>query len=261
LLRNTLGFDGVVISDALNMHAVSQRYPEKGKLEATAFNAGMDMLCFSENVPEGIEAILNTATEAEIEQSFKRIWQLKEKAFSNSKDTSPPKEPSGLNRLLAQNILTELYGDIEKVSNIKDGEFLNVSANNSSHNGFSVKIEEDLGQKPWDLAKDKATVEMLLEKHQNVVLSIFPPAVKPKNNFGFENEVLDFIKYIIAQKNVLIYLFGNPYVLDIMGLLPTSNAVLVYQDFPEFQEEAFQHFIGKLMAKGKLPVQLKTFQP
>ncbi|KAB7531194.1 glycoside hydrolase family 3 protein [Flagellimonas olearia] len=261
LLRNTLGFDGVVISDALNMHAVSQRYPEKGKLEATAFAAGMDMLCFSEHVPEGITEILKTATEAQIEQSFERIWQLKEKTFSHSKDSFPSQKPSELNRLLAQNTLTELYGDIEKVSKIKSGAFLNLSVNNSSCNGFSVKIEEDLGQKQWDLAKDKATLETLLEKHQNVVLSIFPPAVKPKNNFGFENEVLDFIKYLIAQKNVLIYLFGNPYALDIMGLSPTSNAVVVYQGFPEFQEEAFQHFIGKLMAKGKLPVQLKTFQP
>ena len=48
ILRKQLGFDGVVISDALNMHAVSKMFPEKGKLESAAFDAGMDVLCFSD---------------------------------------------------------------------------------------------------------------------------------------------------------------------------------------------------------------------
>ena len=61
LLRKQLGYDGLVISDALNMHSVSKLYETKGELEWEAFNAGNDILCFAENVPEGIQAILNTA--------------------------------------------------------------------------------------------------------------------------------------------------------------------------------------------------------
>jgi len=36
--------------------------------------------------------------------------------------------------------------------------------------------------------------------------------------------------------------------------------VLAYQDFIDFQEVAFDHFSSKIKAKGKLPIQLKTFQ-
>jgi beta-glucosidase-like glycosyl hydrolase len=43
------------VSDALNMHSVSKLYERKGQLEWEAFNAGNDVLCFAENIPEGIQ--------------------------------------------------------------------------------------------------------------------------------------------------------------------------------------------------------------
>lgn len=77
LLRERLGYDGLVISDALNMHSVSKLYPTKGILEWEAFNAGNDVLCFAENVPEGIQEILKRADISRIEASFERIWKCK----------------------------------------------------------------------------------------------------------------------------------------------------------------------------------------
>jgi beta-glucosidase-like glycosyl hydrolase len=61
LLRKQLNYDGLVISDALNMHSVSKLYERKGQLEWEAFNAGNDVLCFAENIPEGIQEILKNA--------------------------------------------------------------------------------------------------------------------------------------------------------------------------------------------------------
>ncbi len=80
LLRKQLGYDGLVISDALNMHSVSKLYDQKGQLEWEAFNAGNDVLCFAENVPEGIQEILKNATPERIEASFNRLWKCKQKA-------------------------------------------------------------------------------------------------------------------------------------------------------------------------------------
>ncbi len=53
---------------------------QKDDLEWEAFNAGNDVLCFAENVPEGIEAILKNASPERIEESFNRIMKAKEKA-------------------------------------------------------------------------------------------------------------------------------------------------------------------------------------
>ncbi len=260
LLRNEMCYDGVIISDALNMHAVSKKYPEAGQLEAAAFAAGMDVLCFSENPVEGIKNILKDATEPRIEESFKRMWQLKEKVLLKQGVNVPEaKKPSELNKIIAQNVLTELFGNPEKVVEIKKATFLNLSFAPNKYNAFSKKLEEEFNQKSWELSSQLLEIKKELDKHQNVVLSIFPQTVKPKNQFGFDSGLLNFIRKLIAKKTVLVYLFGNPYVLDILKLQTDSNTVLVYQDFEEFQEEAASHFKGEIMVKGKLPIQLKTF--
>ncbi|MDC6367563.1 MULTISPECIES: glycoside hydrolase family 3 protein [Flavobacteriaceae] len=262
LLRQQLGFNGVIISDALNMHAVSRKYPQKGKLEEAAFKAGMDVLCFSENVEEGIESILSWASEHRIQESFERIWLLKEKTFMKKKIEGivPSKSHSELNKLVAEQSLTELYGNPTKAQLMKTSKFINLMFGNPSESIFSSKIQEEFGAESLELAKDLTTLEKKLEETQNIALSIFPPSIKPKDLFGFDPKQLEYIKELIATKNVLIYVFGNPFALDVLGLNPSSNAVVVYQDFPVFQEAAFNHFKGVLKAKGKLPVQLKTFR-
>lgn len=257
LLRKKLGFDGVVISDALNMHAVSKKFPQKGSLEEAAFAAGMDVLCFSENVPEGIDNIIANTSKNRIHESFDRVWALKRKAFSQESHSTQvsPDEYSQLNRKIAEQSITELFGDASTVEKIKSSNFLNVSVNSSKENSFSKQVSSYSGAKVMDL--DAA----LISDNKNVVLSIFPPAVKPKDQFGFDSKTLTSIHRLISEKNALIYLFGNPYVLDILKLQTNSNVVLVYQDFIQFQEVAFEHFSDKIAAKGKLPIQLKTFQP
>jgi len=256
LLRKQLDFDGVVISDALNMHAVSKKFPQKGVLEKAAFDAGMDVLCFSENVKEGAEKILATTSEKRIQESFDRIWALKHKVFSEqikSKELDADLH-SKINREIAEQSITELYGDASTVKKLKSLNFLNVALNSGSENKFSEQISNQFGSKVVDLNT------ALKSNDQNLVLSIFPPAVKPKDQFGFDERTLASIHKLIEEKNTLIYLFGNPYVLDILKMKPSCNVVLVYQDFSEFQEVAFEHFSGKIEANGNLPIQLKTFQ-
>lgn len=262
VLRNDLEFDGVIISDALNMHAVSKKYPEKGSLESAAFRAGMDMMCFSEYPEEGIRNIVNAASKERIEESFRRIWKLKEQAFNTSIEVQPKYSPSELIKKLAQRSITEIYGDFSLVEQIKKSNFLNLSIDNQKTNSFSKSLEIKYNTKHHKLKLNSiAEIRNLITENENIVLALYPPFVKPKDKFGFQDEILDFINDIIAQNNVLIYLFGNPYVLDILKLNPSANVVVIYQDFPEFQTEAHQHFEGTLQAVGKLPVKLNSLQP
>ena len=255
LLRKQLHFDGVIISDALNMHAVSKKFPQKGALEKAAFDAGMDVLCFSENVAEGIDQILESATEKRIQDSFARVWALKQKVFTEEAQLKKIDNNihAKLNQEIAEKSITELYGDALFAEQIKSSDFLNVSVSSGKSNSFSKQISSHFGLSVVDL--DVA----LNSNNQNVLLSIFPPAVKPKDSFGFDEKTLSSIHKLVEEKNILIYLFGNPYVLDILKLKPSSNVVLVYQDFPEFQEVAFEHFSDKIEAKGNLHIQLKSF--
>ena len=107
LLREELDFKGVIISDALNMHAVSKKYNEKGRLDWEAFDAGMDMFCFPEFPEEGILKITEKASEAAVNERLRRIWDLKKTVFNKpKKEAFPFYNPEELNRKIARKSLT-----------------------------------------------------------------------------------------------------------------------------------------------------------
>jgi len=81
LLKQKLGFKGLVFTDALNMKAVSKFY-QPGEVDLLALQAGNDVLLFPEDVPKAI-AFIKAAMEkgeldpAWIEQKVKKILTVK----------------------------------------------------------------------------------------------------------------------------------------------------------------------------------------
>jgi len=57
-------------------------------------------------------------------------------------------------------------------------------------------------------------------------------------------------------KKIALYLFGNPYATKHLPVNFLENIVIGYQNFEEFQFHAANHFLGKVSAKGKLPVSI-----
>lgn len=81
LLRQELGFDGVVITDSLEMDAISALYPQ-GEAAVMALEAGCDLLLLPQNLPQATEAIFaaldsGRLTEQRLEESVLRILKLK----------------------------------------------------------------------------------------------------------------------------------------------------------------------------------------
>lgn len=260
ILRNRLGFEGVIISDALNMHAVSKRFPEKGDLELEAFRAGMDMFCFSEHPEEAIEKIILQKDDMRIQTSFERVWKLKQKTFklSNS-ENDKMLSTEQLNLEIAKNCITELFGDAhKKLVNNPYENALNLIIGNPKTNLFSTNLEEILGIETHTLAPPSLELVQNRSKNKNhIVIALFPPSVKPQNTFGFDSALLNALNDLLNLGNCSVYLFGNPLVLNLLPWNRANAYVLVYQDFPEFQKIAYQHFTGKIPALGRLPVQLK----
>lgn len=81
ILRNELGFDGVIITDAMNMGAISQYY---GSDEAAiqALKAGCDMVLMPEDFKTAYNGVLKAVedgiiSEERINDSLRRIYQIK----------------------------------------------------------------------------------------------------------------------------------------------------------------------------------------
>ncbi len=259
LLRQEMQFSGVVISDALNMHSVSKMYPNKGELEWTAFDAGNDVLCFAEKIKEGIDLIVKNASEQQIEESFERFWKLKLKAFSNI-DKSPNNviNPEGLNHKLAYESLSLIHGEQKNLKTFTKEGFVGLSIGKEANNPFFSTLSKSITFASFstESSSKKAILEEIRDK--NIILSIFPPNAKPKDNFGVSQQDLEFISELLANQNVVLYHFGNPYFLDLLAFQKAKAVVVAYQDFNSFQQHAANHFLGKSEANGKLPITLNS---
>lgn len=81
VLRNQLGFNGVIITDALDMGAVAQAYSSQDAA-VTALLAGVDMLLMPENFQEAYQGVLDavnngTITQERLDASVTRILKVK----------------------------------------------------------------------------------------------------------------------------------------------------------------------------------------
>lgn len=273
LLRKQLGYDGLVISDALNMHSVSTLYDQKGQLEWEAFNAGNDVLCFAENVPEGIQEILNNATAERIEASFQRIWKCKQKVGITDGNLDLPnlsksdfdfETTSRLNLKIAQNSITKIKNSNNSKTVFdanKSNTLAKISLYKNTDNTFFKSLAADLPSPEFNYENGGESVLNELEKELNkfdtILISLFVPKAKPLNNFDIEDSVLQFLGNLFTTKKCILYVFGNPYVLQIIpNLKHASEIIQMYQDFSEFQETAAEQLLENTKCKGTLPVEV-----
>ena len=256
-LRKELGFKGVVVSDALNMYAVSKHFDKKGELEWQAYEAGTDILCYAENVVEGIQLISEKTKEDEVEVHFKRVWQLKEQALKNA--TNPPVKPkSGQNELLeklARNSLCMVRGSEQELNNFKAEKFGSVVVSPHDESIFMDRISQEFGTEILGSAAFSTDeIQEAINPLRHVLLALYPPSIKPINNFGIPDREIEMIREIAKNKTVILYLFGNPYVLKLFNLDHFEGINVIFQDFEEFQINAFQNFLGNSVVKGELAV-------
>ncbi|NNJ88147.1 MAG: glycoside hydrolase family 3 protein, partial [Eudoraea sp.] len=258
VLRGELGYDGVVVSDALNMHSVSKTFPKKGSLEWAAFNAGNDILCFAENVKEGIDTILSKATNSQIEESFKRVWTLKMKAINQASTNIPEvSDPDPLNAIIAAKSLTFFKGTEDILSDFQHLGFYGCQFGKSEQGVFFEKVLSTT-ESPYLLVQDESTesIRSAIGANTKLLIAVYPPSIKPRNNFGMDPHQLEILIELIRKYDVVLYLFGNPYFLRLLPLKELTAIVIAYQDLKGFEENAAAHFFGKSKAVGILPVSL-----
>ena len=81
ILRNELGFEGVIITDAMNMSAISQYY-EADQAAITALKAGCDMILMPDDFEKAYNGVLQAVkdgviSEERVNDSLKRIYRIK----------------------------------------------------------------------------------------------------------------------------------------------------------------------------------------
>jgi beta-glucosidase-like glycosyl hydrolase len=229
LLKGEMGFKGLVISDALNMKAVANLFPEPGELEWQAFHAGNDLLCFSDHVSEGIAKIAQLASDSEINTVFEKVMDLKTRlGVLETKPIEVPtfdwKSHSQLQQTLAENYVSVTSGEI------------NSAELDTLAKAGKLGYQEFFTASPSHFSRLMNLPFPTIEEAEKVILAVFVPSHKPLNQFGMDPEILAQIHQLAKTKACFLVHFGNPLALKHLGELSDFEGVVcAYQGFTETQ--------------------------
>ncbi len=281
LLKDSLKFEGLVFTDALNMKGVSQYY-KPGEVDVKALLAGNDVLLFPEDVPTGIAQIKAAIARGEITQAeidARCLKLLKAKEWVGLDQFTPISTDNlygdlnqlrydGLNKQLAKNAVTLIKNDgvlpFQQFDTLKT-VYLNIggTSDNVFRQTMSLYADIDMIQIPRALSAEKER-ELLAEckKYDRVILAFHRTNNNPKRNFGITMQAVAIHQTLSKQQEVITVLFGNPYVLESFGNTSATKAILVtYQDDDNAQAAAAQTLFGGINPTGKLPVNASIEYP
>ncbi len=279
LLKDKLGFRGLVITDALNMKGVTKYFPP-GVVDAKALIAGNDILEFTEDVPIAIKAIkkavaIGLISWEQINNSCKKVLAAKYWAGLNRyipidttglvKDLNRP-EAEVLNRKLIKASLTVLRDsrDVIPVSDLGHKRIATLVIGDSVQTPFQKMLANYTQTDDFFRVQNRTTADsLLLSKLKNydlVIVGLTHLNQYPYKNFGISPDMLRFINQLLAGNHTIVAVFGNPFALNkLPGIEKTEGLVLTYQNSKLTQELTAQLIFGAIGSQGRLPVLLNHF--
>ncbi|MCW3078090.1 MAG: serine hydrolase [Bacteroidetes bacterium] len=281
LLKNKMGFKGLIFTDALNMKGVS-KYFAPGHVDLKALLAGNDVLLFSENVGKAIEEINKAIkdgkiSQSEIDEHCKKILRAKYWCGLHQKpeivtrhlfkELNTP-QSTELNDKLAQAAVTLLKNE-DGFLPLKNTDSLNiveVSFGLEEQNTLFTTLKEytnveHVGLKHDAKPKEIAEAFEKIRKADIVVLQINKATLKSENNYGLGNQTLALADSIARLKPTVLVLLTNPYIFNkLENVSPFKSVILAYEYMPSLLKASANVILGVAGTDAKLPVSTKLFK-
>ncbi|WP_066218428.1 glycoside hydrolase family 3 N-terminal domain-containing protein [Formosa haliotis] len=269
LLKEKMGFEGLIFTDALEMKGVAN-FSSPGDIDLAAFLAGNDILLISEDVPKAMAKITEAynakeITEERLAYSVKKILMAKYKVGLNHyKPIDTTNLISDLNRLEDDILNEELFENaITVVKN--DKEVLPIRDLDKKAIAY-VKLGDDSGTpflnelkkytKVHEVKSDTyGYIKSKLDSYNTVIVGLHRSNANPWKSFSFTPEEIQLLESIAQTHTVILDVFVKPYaLLDLPTIENIEGIVVSYQNSEVAQEKSAQIIFGALSAKGKLPV-------
>jgi len=277
LLRKELGFDGLIVTDALDMGGVTTRYPP-GEAAVRAVLAGVDVLLLSPTVDAALEGLEEAAKSgrlpaARIDESVRRILRAKERLglaknrfvdvdALNAKFGKPEFEAAAQD--IADRGVTLLRNDAHALplDATKPLRLLVVALSGDPDAFPGADFEDEIRNHVDSVTVLRAdtqfsNVQSLKlpspESYDAAVVGIWVRVADRKGNVGLPDEQAAFVNQILASpKPVIVAGFGSPYVIERFPAAKTWVAEFSTQDVS--QRAVARAIFGQNAISGKIPV-------
>ena len=283
LLRDSLQFKGLIITDALDMEGVT-KYVQTGEIEVRALLAGNDIILLPRDVPKALASISIAIDNGRIDQTYfeekvKKILHYKYRAGLNKKQSVDlenliedlnNEDALALNQRLFEEatILLKNGNNLLPLSSQAKEKTAVLTIGLASKDQFLETIEKFTSIESYSIPKtftrqQSDKIEKQLAKYDRVIIALGGVSIFPNNNFRVTWGSKQLIERLAKKHTVIFSFFGGPLAYRQFLNLDHSFAasLIAHQDNDYAARSIAQQLLGAIPIKGKLPVTLSNSYP
>ena len=282
LLRDDMGFEGLLFTDALVMGALSERYGA-AEVSVMALEAGSDVLLMPTDVTEAIDAVMTAVNEgrlqpSQIRTSARRVLETKARAglhVGRMVDLDAVDDVVGaadhvafadtvatrsitllrdrdavlpVDALWTETVLSLTYA---RPDNLIAGSAFDPALAGTVDLVNRVRVAPETPAEVYDSLKTLAGEVDL------VIVSVYAPPRSGTGEVSVSEGMADFIATVGPERPMMVISFGNPYLL---AALPESPGYLIaWGEHEVSQNAAVKALLGLEAVSGRLPVSIPPF--
>ncbi len=282
LLEDSLGFRGLIVTDAMTMRGVTIGY-STADAAIRAVKAGTDILLMPPDNSVAIDAIVRAVERGEISQSridnaVRKILETKSELGLNVNKfvdigTIPRVVGTEEHQILAEHAARRSVTIVRNTGNIIPLQYtqpegvlcLTVSDNGDPNVSREFRAQimrryENVSFVQIDPTSNELDFKSAMDAVNNSSLVVIPAYIRWRSGTGtidFVPSVQTFLQQVTESgKPVVMISFGNPYLLR--SVPKVAAYVCAYGDMRVSVDAAVQALFGEVSVKGKLPVSIPS---
>ncbi|TWF44596.1 beta-glucosidase-like glycosyl hydrolase [Chitinophaga polysaccharea] len=274
LLKNELGYKGLIVTDALEMKGIAKFYT-KGQESLQSLLAGNDLMILPSTAAGSVDAIKKAIKAGKIDQDevdarVKKVLRAKynlglwkpQHIDTNNLAADLNAGTDSLRRRIAEAAITLVRNDKKLVPfspAMTQQKLAVIAVGADASNTFQQAVK---AYKPGadvfvftsrqPIEHIAAIVSRIQRDYQAAIISLHDYSRRPANNFGLSMAERLIVRQLQSEMPTATVAFGNPYALQYF--CDASTLVAAYEDDSTTQQVAADLLFGKLGPSGKLPV-------
>ena len=274
LLKNELGYKGLIVTDALEMKGIAKFYT-KGQESLQSLLAGNDLMILPSTSAGSVEAIKKAIkagkiSQDEVDERVKKVLRAKYNlGLSKPQHVDTDNLAADLNaktdmlrKRIAESAITLVRNDKKLVPfspAMVQQKLAVIAIGADAGNTFLQTVKEYKPGTDAFIFTSRQSVDQIApivsriqRDYKAVIISLHDYSRRPANNFGLTMAERLIIRQLQTEMPSVTVAFGNPYAIQYFCDAPAIIAA--YEDDSTTQKVAADLLFGKLGPSGKLPV-------
>ena len=278
LLRNELGFQGLVITDALEMGGIAKGY-STGDAAVRALQAGADALLMPPDPDVAIRAVMAAVADGRIprrriDASVAKILSAKERLGLDRKRVvdlegladvlNSPDDQQRAQEIADRAVtLVRNGGNLVPLKAPERACYVVLSENrySSEGQGFTRELRKrvpNAAEATLDASMTRTAMDDIVHKLpacDSYVIAAFSAAAAYRGSIGLAGDLPQVVQEFVASgKPVALVAMGNPYLLR--GFPEVTAYLATYSTVPPSEISAVRALFGEINVQGHLPVSI-----